>query len=379
MRGVYIHIPFCAHKCGYCDFVSFVPKSNDIEKYLAGLEKEFSMYDEEYSMKNDDIKTIFIGGGTPSILSVEQLDKLFKIINKHIDVSGVEEYTVECNPGTLTMEKLAIMKENGVNRLSIGLQAIQSKHLEFMERIHDLRDFEESIKYAKKIGFTNINVDLIYAFEGQSLEEWNDTLEYVINTGISHISCYSLIIEEGTAFYKKYESGELSDVSEELFIKMYRHTVKKLSEKGFQQYEISNYSKENFECKHNIGYWTCSEYYGIGLGASGYINNERYTNEKLMDEYIQKVEYGVKPLKFKEKLDKIDIYNEKIMLGLRMNLGISSLIIDEIDNPNQQMEIKKILEKYIEEGYLKLSDNNMYRLTQSGREISNSIIMDLMI
>lgn len=381
-RGLYIHIPFCAHKCGYCDFTSFVPKRNDIDEYISMLEVEFELYSKLYNIHNDDISTIFIGGGTPSILSKDQLTRLFNIINKFIKVSGVVEYTVECNPGTLSIEKLHVMKNSGVNRLSIGLQAIQEKHLRFMERIHSLKEFDESLENARSVGFENINVDLIYAFDGQSMDDWKESLDCVISKKIEHLSCYSLIIEENTAFYDRFVDGELKEFDENNFVKMYRYTVETLRNNGYNQYEISNYAKKDRECKHNINYWECGEYYGLGLGASGFINKKRYTNYKVMKSYIESVKKNEIPIYFEEKITKIDMYNEKVMLGLRTEKGIDEDVIFNIENLNIRKTIKKNIEKYLKKGYIKIcKENNSSRinLTQKGKEISNTIIVDLMM
>lgn len=380
MKGLYIHIPFCAHKCGYCDFTSFVPKKDEIDDYISAIEIEFEMYREELSKGN--IRTIFIGGGTPSILSVSQLENLFNVINKNIDVSGIDEYTIECNPGTLTFEKLKVMRANGVNRLSMGLQAIQERHLRFMERIHSLKDFDNNFENARKAGFDNINVDLIYAYDGLTMDEWLDSIEYVAKKGVEHISCYSLIIEENTSFYNKYLSGEIVDVDEDLFVEMYRKTIEVLSKYGIEQYEISNYSKAGYECKHNINYWECGEYIGIGLSASGFVNGQRYTNTDDMDKYLHMLSLGEKPISFSEHISNIDMYNEIVMLGLRTNIGIKKSIIEMVNDIDKKKRIESIIEFYIEKGYIQVyhyKEVEMLSLTQIGREVANSIIVDLMI
>lgn len=378
-RGLYVHIPFCAKKCNYCDFTSYVYNGNElgerINSYLDSVEKEIEFYK---NLDDDNIETIFIGGGTPSILNEEQLEKLFKTINKNVNLEKIREYTIECNPGTLTIEKMKVMKKGGVNRLSIGLQAIQEKHLSFMGRVHNLSDFEESYINARKMGFDNINVDLIFAFDGQSFEDWKATVDYVIKLGVEHISAYSLIIEENTKFYRLFEEGKLEIPEDDLYIKMYRYTVEKLKENGYIQYEISNYSKENRNCIHNINYWECGEYYGIGVGASGYINGKRYTNFKDIEIYNKKCFNGIKPINFEEKISRMDKFNEKLMLGLRMNSGIDEKIVDILTNEEKNF-FNESINKYKRRGLIGFSQEKKYYLTQKGREISNSIIIDLMI
>lgn len=374
-KGLYIHIPFCVQKCKYCDFTSYVADGNEKDKYLDSLEKELKMY----KLNQEEISTIFIGGGTPTILNKTQLKRLFKMIEDNVDLKKVEEYSIEANPGTLSIEKLKIMKDAGVNRLSIGLQAVQDKHLLFMGRIHNLKQFEESFYNARKVGFDNINIDVIFAFDTQSLEDWKETIDYVAEIKPEHISAYSLIIEEGTDFFEMYEKGELKDIDEEKYLDMYRYTVEKLKKYGFYQYEISNFCNVGYECKHNIKYWNCDEYFGVGVGASGYINNERYTNVKTLNDYSKAINSNVFPIESKEVLDFKEHFNEKIMLGLRMNSGINLSLIDKINNQELEKCIIKSIENYQKKGYIEKCKDNTIKLTQSGREISNSIIVDLML
>ncbi len=375
-RALYIHIPFCVKKCNYCDFVSFRSSEKDIDRYLLALEKEMIMY----NIKKEKIRTIFIGGGTPTILSEVQLKKLFEIIARQTDLSLLEEYTIEANPGTLNQDKLKIIKEAGVNRLSIGLQAVQERNLKFMGRLHSLKDFEKTYSEARQLGFDNINIDLIFAFHGQTLDDWKETLEYVIDKNPEHISVYSLIIEEGTNFYKKYEKGEIEDFDEELYVKMYRFAKEYLSDNSYEQYEISNFSKKDFQCRHNIKYWECEEYFGVGISASGYLNEKRYTNMKNFEKYIQVTNNNILPIDFQERLTKVDIFNEKIMLGLRMDKGIDFSLIDNIEDEVLKKNIKKTIEKYEKKRYIEVCKDDVkkiIKLTQSGKEISNSIILDL--
>ncbi|MEG0250218.1 MAG: radical SAM family heme chaperone HemW [Peptostreptococcus sp.] len=374
-KGLYIHIPFCVQKCRYCDFTSYVASGNEIDRYLDSLEKELEMY----KLNEEEISTIFIGGGTPTILSTIQLDRLFKMIKDRVNLQKLEEYTIEANPGTLSIEKLKVIKSGGVNRLSIGLQAVQDKHLLFMGRIHNLKQFEESFYNARKIGFDNINIDVIFAFDNQTVADWKETIDYVAEMKAEHISAYSLIIEEGTDFFDMYEKGELKDVPEEKYLEMYRYTVDKLNNYGFYQYEISNFCNVGYECKHNIKYWNCEEYFGVGVAASGYINNERYTNVKTLKAYAEATTANVFPIEFKEVLDFKEHFNEKIMLGLRMNSGINLSLIDKINNQELEKCIIKSIDNYQKKGYIEKCKDGTIKLTQSGREISNSIIIDLML
>lgn len=373
-KGMYIHIPFCKSKCKYCDFTSFVSKFDERKKYIEALEKEM----DSYNISGDEIETIFIGGGTPSVLEYELLESIFKHIKEKINLDSISEYTVECNPGTLSYEKLKLMKENGVNRLSIGLQAIQETHLEFMGRTHTLDEFIESFNLARRVGFKNINIDLIFAFYGQTLTDWEKTLDYIINLEPEHISAYSLIIEEGTVFWEKFINEEIKEIDEEKYIEMYRTTVSKLKDSGYSQYEISNYSKKGKQCLHNLCYWDGREYYGFGLGASGYIGNIRYTNTTSMAEYIKKIDGGKKPVEFYERLKFLDVYNEKIMLGLRKNSGIKYSDLTLGLDITSEKKLKRLISECVKKGYIIVENDNI-ALTQKGREVSNSIIVDFML
>ncbi len=373
-KGMYIHIPFCKSKCKYCDFTSFISKFDERKKYIEALEKEM----DSYNISGDEIETIFIGGGTPSVLEYELLESIFKHIKEKINLDSISEYTVECNPGTLSYEKLKLMKENGVNRLSIGLQAIQETHLEFMGRTHTLDEFIESFNLARRVGFKNINIDLIFAFYGQTLTDWEKTLDYIINLEPEHISAYSLIIEEGTVFWEKFINEEIKEIDEDKYIEMYRTTVSKLKDSGYSQYEISNYSKKGKQCLHNLCYWDGREYYGFGLGASGYISNIRYTNTTSMAEYIKKIDGGKKPVEFYERLKFLDVYNEKIMLGLRKNSGIKYSDLTLGLDITSEKKLKRLISEYVKKEYIIVENDNI-ALTQKGREVSNSIIVDFML
>lgn len=378
-RGLYIHIPFCAKKCGYCDFTSFVGNEAQIDDYLSYLDKEFSLY--KAGNLIDDIETIFIGGGTPSILSAGQLERLFSIIGENVDLSKLREYTMESNPGSLTRDKLELMKAGGLNRLSIGLQASQDHLLKFLERIHTYEEFLESYRLARLVGFDNINIDLMFAFQGQTLEDWRETLERVVSLEPDHISAYSLIIEEGTKFFNMYEDGSLTDYDEDEYVQMYRYTIDYLADKGYGQYEISNFAKQDKECRHNLIYWDDREYYGLGLGASGYLGGKRYTNYKNMFNYYKKLDAGEKPIAFEETISNREKLNEYLILGLRKIEGISRTKyldrLKKIDEDKYKENIE-IINSYIESGHI-IQEGDHIRLGQTGLEISDTISLDLLL
>ena len=270
--SLYIHIPFCKQKCLYCDFPSYAGKENLIDDYINALNKEILNKCRDFK-----IISIFIGGGTPSYLDEKNLESLFKTINL-LNLQDIMEFTVECNPGTLNEEKLKIMKKYNVNRISMGLQSTNDSLLKEIGRIHTFEEFKKNYFQARKAGFENINMDLMFGLPDQSLEDWEKTLEDAVSLNPDHISAYSLIIEEGTCFYKLYNNNKLNLPSEDDERNMYLITKKILNRHGYHQYEISNYSKDKKECFHNKVYWKCNEYLGLGVSASSFIDEKRFKN-----------------------------------------------------------------------------------------------------
>lgn len=377
--GLYIHIPFCVKKCGYCDFTSYTGNEYQIDEYLDYLEKELNLYSEGNLIEG--VQTIFIGGGTPSILSPIQLERLFSIVRAKLDMSGVVEYTMESNPGSLTREKLEVMKAGGLNRLSIGLQASQDYLLKFLERVHSYDEFLESYTLARNIGFENINIDLMFAYQGQTLDDWKQTLSRVVELEPDHISAYSLIIEEGTKFYSMYQTGKLTDYDEDAYVQMYRYTIDYLAGKGYKQYEISNFAKEDRECRHNLLYWDDREYYGLGLGSSGYLNGTRYSNHNDFESYYRDLDAGKKPRLFVETISEKDRLNEYLILGLRKIGGISqSEYLTRLKRISEDKYLENVdtIKAYITSGHI-LVDGDHIRLSQTGLEISDTISLDLLL
>ncbi|HBG0623037.1 TPA: radical SAM family heme chaperone HemW [Clostridioides difficile] len=390
MLGLYVHIPFCVKKCKYCDFNSYKMDIDSKKRYIEDLKIEMELYsnklykDNKYKNKeccslnkNDKITSIFVGGGTPSILTSDEIREVFISIKEMFDIDENAEITIECNPGTLTLEKLKTMKEIGINRLSIGLQAIQEKHLNFIGRIHTYEEFEKNYKDALSVGFKNINIDLMYSLPNQTLCDWKETLEKVVHLNPTHISAYSLILEEGTELYNMYESNKFELIDENVDIEMYEYTINYLKSKGYNQYEISNYSKEGYNCEHNILYWECEYYIGIGAGASGYINENRYNNVESLEDYHLSLVKREKPIQENEILSEKDMIEEKIFMGLRMNKGIKfedfkkKFGIDFRDKYNKQIEML-LARKLINQSFEGI------QLTQKGREISNSVFIEFM-
>ena len=371
MLGLYIHVPFCAQKCNYCDFNSYkIEEKNQKTDYLISIRKEMELYKEEF--KSKEFTSVFLGGGTPSILTPEELTTLMENIYSNFNIGKDAEITMECNPGTLDKVKLKAIKSLGINRLSMGLQVTQDHHLKYIGRIHTYEQFEKNYKDAIEVGINNINVDLMYSLPNQSFDEWKETLNKIINLNPSHISAYSLILEEVTKFYDMYLNKEFELNDEEVDINIYNYTIDTLCKNGYHQYEISNYSKEGYECKHNIVYWKCDNYLGLGPGASGYINNYRYSNICDIKGYNKCLEYDKRPIEEKNILSKKDEMEEFIFMGLRMNKGINLDEFYKRFNIDFKHRYNDILGK-LKNLNLIIEQNNNIILTQRGREVSNTV------
>lgn len=377
---LYIHIPFCVKKCDYCDFLSFPCGDEKIrDNYLRAVIRQLDYYSEN-SSKFKHISSIFIGGGTPSSLSEDELEKLLSNVFEIVGEAGNNfekiEYTIECNPGTLTADKLEIMRKYGVNRISLGLQSANNDELKSLGRIHTFEDFVNSFNMARAAGFRNINVDLMSALPGQSLDSWKETLKKVTELEPEHISAYSLIIEEDTPFYELYGEDDSALPDEDTERDIYHFTKTFLAEHGFKRYEISNYAKLGFECKHNCGYWTREDYAGIGLGAASLMNDTRYNELEDLEEYINSYlesESGLYAAHI-EHLKPFDCMGEFMFLGLRMMRGVSILDFKEKFNKDIYDVFGKAIKTSVEEGLLETYDNgDKLRLTDRGIDVSNIV------
>ena len=370
--SLYIHIPFCKQRCFYCDFPTFSGKDHLREEYVDALIKEIRDKCTKYL-----IKTIFIGGGTPSYLEENELEKLLKTVSE-LNLSKNIEYSMECNPGTVNQEKLKIMKKYGVNRISFGLQSCNDELLKNIGRIHTFKEFLENYKLARKIGFDNINIDLMYGLPNLTIEVWKDTLEEICKLKPEHISAYSLIIEEGTVFYNLYEKDKLKLPSEDDERIMDKMTKDILINNGYHQYEISNFSLKNRECEHNKVYWSLDEYIGVGSASSSYINGYRLTNESNIGEYIRRVKSNEDTVVDKYKNLREDEIEEFIFMGLRMLSGIDLLKFNRKFGLDIYSIYKNVIEKNIDDGLLIINKDRMY-LTTKGVELSNRVMSDFIL
>ena len=372
--SLYIHIPFCAQKCLYCDFPSFARKDHLRKAYIEALNKEIISLREKHN--NLEINTIFIGGGTPSVLEADELECLLKEVAK-LNMAKDIEYSMECNPGNLTEEKLEVMKKYGVNRISMGVQAKQDNLLKGLGRIHNYKTFKENFLLAKKVGFNNINVDLMFGLPNQRLNEWEETLREIISLEPAHISAYSLIIEEGTAFYNLYENDKLKLPTEEER-KMYHLAKKILEENGFNQYEISNYAKEGKECRHNLAYWNMDNWIGVGSAAASYINGKRIKNISSVEKYINSINEKREAVEEIINNSKNDNMEEFMFMGLRKINGIDENEFKNRFSMNINDVYGEILNKYIDEGFLIRKSGRIF-LSEKGIEISNIIMADFLL
>lgn len=373
--SLYIHIPFCVQKCLYCDFPSFARKDHLRKAYIEALNKEIISLREKHN--NLEINTIFIGGGTPSVLEADELECLLKEVAK-LNMAKDIEYSMECNPGNLTEEKLEVMKKYGVNRISMGLQAKQDNLLKGLGRIHNYKTFKENFLLAKKVGFNNINVDLMFGLPNQRLNEWEETLREIISLDPAHISAYSLIIEEGTAFYNLYENDKLKLPTEEEERKMYHLAKKILEENGFNQYEISNYAKEGKECRHNLAYWNMDNWIGVGSAAASYINGKRIKNISSVEKYINSINEKGEAVEEIINNSKNDNMEEFMFMGLRKINGIDENEFKKRFSMNINDVYGEILNKYIGEGLL-IRESGRIFLSEKGIEISNIIMADFLL
>ena len=367
---LYIHIPFCVKKCLYCDFLSFPADETAKERYIEAL------CDELIAIGNDrcnkSLISVFIGGGTPSVLPAEMLEKVMNTVKKNFTLDSDAEITIECNPGTVNEEKLVVYRSCGINRISFGLQSVHDDELKKLGRIHTYAEFEASYKAAVKAGFENINVDLMSDIPGQTLKSWEETLMKVcsLDPAPTHISAYSLIVEDGTPFAEMLEDGKLDIPDEDQDREMYHMTSRILSEYGYERYEISNYSKPGFECRHNVGYWTGTEYFGAGLDAASYYGNCRYLDTDDYDTYVREP-YAEPALT--ERLKKTDLMSEFMILGLRLTNGVDR---DEFRSRfHEEMDeiYGKQIKKFTDEGLLESNDKTV-RLSSRGLDLANVVM-----
>ena len=363
--SAYVHIPFCTQICYYCDFSKVFIKNQPVDSYLEHLIEEYNSYDIK------KLRTLYIGGGTPTALSAHQLAFLLEKLTDKLDLSYLEELTIEANPGDLDQEKIAVLKDSPVNRVSLGVQTFNDRMLRQIGRSHLEKDIYENIADLKKAGFDNISIDLIYALPKQTMEDVKTNVAKAIALDIPHMSLYSLILENHTVFMNRMRRGKLPLPKEDLEAEMFEYIIAELEKAGFEHYEISNFSKPGFESRHNLMYWDNAEYYGIGAGASGYVNGVRYKNHGPIRHYLHAVEAGnarvqEEVLTLKEKME------EEMFLGLRKRAGVSKKRFEEKFGVSFEDHYGAVVADLTERGLL-VPDRDMVRMTKQGLFLGDTV------
>ena len=390
--SLYIHIPFCVRKCGYCDFLSAPADEKARDRYVQALLMEIERY-RGTETADRKIKTLYIGGGTPSILSVNQLDCIIQKIKCTFNFCDDIEASMEMNPGTASKEKCRALYQMGINRLSIGLQSTNDMELKTLGRIHSYEDFINTYTWCKEAGFQNINVDLMAALPYQTVESYTTGLRKIIHLAPEHISAYSLILEEGTPFYQKYNSGCYPLPDEEQERLMYRETEQILSQAGYERYEISNYAKKGYACRHNLVYWQGGDYLGLGLGSSSYMDGVRFHNTTDFDIYVNHGAY----VEDREELSVQAKMEEFMFLGLRVMAGVSGTEFEKRFGKTMEDVYGDVLRKHEEEGLLQIerkedrkeaaaaepakgkTNIEKVMLTTNGVDVSNYVFADFLL
>ena len=394
---LYVHIPFCVKKCAYCDFLSGPAGEAERSAYTEALLREIKGRREAY--RDYRVSTVFLGGGTPSVLTGEETARIFHALGESFDISRDAEITMEVNPGTVTGEKAAAWRQCGINRLSIGLQSADDRELKMLGRIHTFREFLDTWEIVRRAGFSNVNVDLISAIPGQTEESWERTLRTAAELGPEHLSAYSLIIEEGTPFYEKYGSrdndghtaGALPLPDEDTERQIYQMTGEILKTYGYHRYEISNYAKQGYECRHNLGYWDRKQYLGLGLGASSLVEEQRFHNTADMRKYMeifgvrncsQPVHTGAgQPGPAAEEMETLsaeDQMEEFVFLGLRKTKGISCREFQENFGKSIEDVYGDQISRFVGLGLMKKEGDRLW-LTERGTDVSNSIFVEFVL
>ncbi len=371
--GIYIHVPFCTEKCIYCDFYSLPNQEQNIKPFVNSLCKEIRLKSKKINI-DWKIDTIFIGGGTPSLLSEFDLDNIISTISGNFDLKNLKEFTIEANPGEFDYHKMVNFKSMGINRISFGFQSLNLDLLKFMSRWHTPEESIKSYENARKAGYENINIDMIFGIPGQSNNVWSDNLEAVANLEPEHISAYSLTVEKRTPLQRLVDSNKIKMLDENIDLEMFNHTIDFLISKGYNHYEISNYCKSKKECLHNLHYWNRDPYISFGPSAHGFSNNTRYWNSRDLNNYMQNLENNKLPNYDSETLNQENIFNEFILNNIRINTGISITQIKKDFNRETQKKLLKIANEWGDHLIIK---NDQIKLSRKGMAIADEITLDL--
>lgn len=363
--SAYVHIPFCTQICYYCDFSKVFIKNQPVDAYLEALIKEFESY------QINSLKTLYIGGGTPTAITAKQLDYLLSHLQQHLQLDQLEEFTIEANPGDLTEDKIAVLGQSAVNRISLGVQTFNDKQLKQIGRSHTEAQIYTTIASLKEAGFQNMSIDLIYALPGQTIQQVKENVAKALALDIPHLSLYSLILEHHTVFMNRMRRGKLQLPTEDLEAEMFEYIISEMEANGFEHYEISNFTKPGFESRHNLMYWNNDEYFGCGAGASGYLNGIRYRNRVPIQHYLKAVVDGNARLS-EEVLTKEEMMEEELFLGLRKKSGVSVSRFQEKFGLSFESRYGSVVRELQAQGLL-VKDKDFVRMTKKGLFLGDSV------
>ncbi|HEO7230424.1 TPA: oxygen-independent coproporphyrinogen III oxidase [Streptococcus agalactiae] len=363
--SAYVHIPFCTRICYYCDFSKVFIKNQPVDAYLQALIREFRSYD------ITELRTLYIGGGTPTSISAVQLDYLLTELSRDLNLNTLEEFTIEANPGDLTVDKIEVLQKSAVNRVSLGVQTFNDKHLKRIGRSHNEVQIYSTIDALKTAGFQNISIDLIYALPGQTMDDVRSNVAKALSLNIPHLSLYSLILEHHTVFMNKMRRGKLHLPTEDLEAEMFEYIISEMERNGFEHYEISNFTKPGFESRHNLMYWDNVEYYGVGAGASGYLDGIRYRNRGPIQHYLKGVSEGNARLS-EEVLSKNEMMEEELFLGLRKKKGVSIGKFEQKFGTSFEKRYGQIVQELQSDGLLK-ENNGFIQMTKKGLFLGDTV------
>jgi len=371
--GLYLHIPYCLHKCGYCDFNSHPENQEESIRYVDALLKELR----SYAKKEYTVTSVFMGGGTPTILLPSQLKQILNTVQQSFHLTPDCEITIEANPATIKLQSLLEIRKAGYNRISIGVQSFDQKELQLLERVHGEKEIHSTVHRARSANFENLSMDLIFALPGQTIEKWQSNLKQAIAKNPDHLSTYNLTIEPATAFFKLHKRGKLILPNEDIQLEMYETTILTLKDAGYQHYEISNFAKPGMESQHNINYWNNGEYIGVGAGASSYLNGERFKNTNLPSNYIREIKAKKNAIESRERLEPIHAMGETLMLGLRMLKGVSVDAFEKRFQVSFQKVYGKVLAPLLNQELITFNQNRI-ALSRKGLLLADSVILKFM-
>lgn len=377
VKGMYIHIPFCHQICFYCDFNKVFFKDQPVDAYIESIGKELALWKQEGAL-DQPLETVFLGGGTPTALTPAQLERLLELIHQYVPMAKNMEWSSEANPDELTREKMEVLYKGGVNRLSMGVQTFDQDLLKRLGRTHANDDVLRAVETAREVGFSNISFDLMYGLPGQTMAQWDETLERAFAFGMPHFSAYSLIIEPKTVFYNLMVKGKLNTVTEDLEGDMYERLMDEMEKHGLHQYEISNFAKPGHESRHNLLYWDNEEYIGVGAGAHGYVNGVRYSNHGPLKKYMEPLESGERPVLDATQVSTKAQMEEEMFLGLRKTAGVDIAHFEEKFGAPLETVYGEILQSEKAKGNLAVEQGRV-KLTHKGRFVGNEVFEQFLL